>query len=54
MKLFCTLTIFGIFCHVTHKIYVVSLTQQLLRNERVGIHLHCNMIVLFVHDPSNV
>ena len=39
MKLFCTLTIVGITCHATHKTYVVSLTQQLLGNERVGIHL---------------
>ena len=54
-KLFCTLTIVGIFCHVAHKIYVVSLTQQLLGNERVGMHHQWNMVnVLFVHYPCNV
>ena len=54
-KLFCALAIVGIFCHVTHKIYVVSFTQQLLGNERVGIHHQWNMInVLFVNYPCNV
>ena len=45
----------GIFCHVAHKIYVVSLTQQLVGNEKVGIHHQWNMInVLFVHYTCNV
>ena len=54
-EVFCALTIVEFFCGVMHKIYVVSLTLQLLGNPKIGRHYQWNMInVLFVHYPCNV